>query len=83
VKVVRTVLRGGRGLYLKPSPLPDFDVKVITLLDAENLLRADLKGAEDAVSDLITVPLNNNEFSALVSFTFNLGGRHTTRLDIT
>jgi GH24 family phage-related lysozyme (muramidase) len=51
----------------------DVDVKVITLLDAENLLRADLKGAEDAVSDLITVPLNNNEFSALVSFTFNLG----------
>jgi len=23
VKVVRTVLRGGRGIYLKPSPLPD------------------------------------------------------------
>jgi len=23
VKVVCTVLRGGRGLYLKPSPLPD------------------------------------------------------------
>jgi hypothetical protein len=23
VKVVSTVLRGGRGLYLKPSPLPD------------------------------------------------------------
>ena len=51
----------------------DVDVKVITLLDAENLLRTDLKGAEDAVSDLITVPLNDNEFSALVSFTFNLG----------
>jgi len=51
----------------------DVDVKVITLLDAENLLRADLKGAEDAVSDLITVSLNDNEFSALVSFTFNLG----------
>jgi GH24 family phage-related lysozyme (muramidase) len=51
----------------------DVDVKVITLAEAEKLLRADLAGAEDAVSDLITVPLNDNEFSALVSFTFNLG----------
>jgi len=77
---------GGVTAYFDPVRVPtigwgnidsvtatDVDVKVITLLDAENLLRADLKGAEDAVSDLITVSLNDNEFSALVSFTFNLG----------
>jgi GH24 family phage-related lysozyme (muramidase) len=52
----------------------DVDVKVISLAEAEALLRHDLKTAEDAVSDLISVVLNNNEFSALVSFTFNLGG---------
>jgi len=80
------VPKGGITAYFDPVRVPtigwgninsvtatDVDVKVITLLDAENLLRADLKGAEDAVSDLITVSLNDNEFSALVSFTFNLG----------
>jgi GH24 family phage-related lysozyme (muramidase) len=25
------------------------------------------------VTDLVTVPINDNQFSALVSFTFNLG----------
>lgn len=80
------VPNGGLTAYFDPVGVPtigwgntdsviatDVDVKVITLLDAENLLRADLEGAEDAVSDLITVSLNDNEFSALVSFTFNLG----------
>jgi lysozyme len=51
----------------------DVDVKVITLKDAEDLLRDDLAIAEDAVSNLITVSLSDNEFAALVSFTFNLG----------
>lgn len=51
----------------------DVDVKVITLQEAEDLLRQDLATAEDAVSSLITVPLNDNQFAALVSFTFNLG----------
>lgn len=30
--------------------------------------------AANAVERLISVPLNQNQFSALVSFTFNLGG---------
>jgi GH24 family phage-related lysozyme (muramidase) len=77
---------GGVTAYFDPVRVPtigwgnidsvnaaDVDVKVITLLEAENLLRSDLQGAEDAVSNLITVDLNDNEFSALVSFTFNLG----------
>lgn len=51
----------------------DVDVKVISPQEAEKLLRGDLKSAEDAVSNLITVDLNDNEFSALVSFTFNVG----------
>ena len=39
----------------------------------EEMLREDLRYYEDAVNDLITVPLSQNEFDALVSFTYNLG----------
>ncbi|MFC1659516.1 lysozyme [Pseudomonadota bacterium] len=45
----------------------------ITLFEAENLLKKDLKIAELAVLRLIKTPLTDNQFSALVSFTFNLG----------
>lgn len=45
----------------------------IPKIEAEKLLIKDLKKAENAVSRLIKVPLNSNQFSALVSFTFNLG----------
>jgi lysozyme len=41
--------------------------------EAENLLREDLKGFELAVSRAVTVPLNQNQFDALVSFAFNVG----------
>ena len=40
---------------------------------AEELLRQDLAIAGTAVSGLVTAPLNQNQFSALVSFTFNVG----------
>lgn len=46
---------------------------IITREQAEQLLQEDLQEAEDAVSNLVTVPLNENQFSALVSFVFNLG----------
>jgi lysozyme len=36
-------------------------------------LHDDIASSEAAVSRLIHVPLNENQFSALVSFTFNLG----------
>ena len=42
--------------------------------DAEALLKADLIVAESAVCRLIKVPLSDNQYAALVSFTFNLGG---------
>ena len=41
---------------------------------AEQLLRQDAQIAERAVLRLITVPLTDAQFDALVSFTFNLGG---------
>lgn len=40
----------------------------------EELLRRDAHVAERAVLRLITVPLTDGQFDALVSFTFNLGG---------
>lgn len=80
------VPNGGVTAYFDPVRVPtigfgnidsvnasDVDVKVISAAEAEALLIQDLKTAQDAVSSLISASLNDNEFSALVSFTFNLG----------
>lgn len=48
--------------------------KGITESVAQALLIKDTFSAERAVLRLITVPLTNGQFDALVSFTFNLGG---------
>lgn len=41
---------------------------------AEELLRIDIQEAEEAVEKYVDVDLNDNQFAAVVSFTFNLGG---------
>ena len=45
----------------------------ITKEQAEQLLKKDLERFEEGVSDLVKVPLNQNQFDSLVSFSFNLG----------
>ena len=45
----------------------------ITESQAEQLLREDVRASEDAVKKMVLVPLNENQFSALVSFAYNLG----------
>lgn len=40
---------------------------------AEALLRKDIEEAEMAVNTMVTVPLSQHEFDALVSFVFNVG----------
>ena len=45
----------------------------LTEKQALQLLEADLSHAASAVARLIRVPLSQNKFDALVSFTFNLG----------
>ncbi len=45
----------------------------ITEAEALELLRRDVRAAEQAVCELLTVEVNENQFAALVSFTFNVG----------
>ncbi len=40
---------------------------------AEQLLKQDLERFEQAVRENVTVPINQNQFDALVSFSFNVG----------
>ncbi len=58
----------------------------ITEEEAEELLKKDLGKAERAVTRLIRVHLTENQFAALVSFTFNLGSgalqRSTMRIKL-
>jgi GH24 family phage-related lysozyme (muramidase) len=62
----------GYGHVVKPQEREQF-ARGITAEQAEALLRQDVQTAERAVLRLITVPLTDGQFDALVSFTFNLG----------
>jgi lysozyme len=48
--------------------------KGVSKRQAETLLKKDAQIAERAVLRLISVPLTDGQFDALVSFTYNLGG---------
>ena len=45
----------------------------LTIPEAETLLRADVMDKCRDVDSLVKVPLNDNQYAAIVSFTFNLG----------
>ncbi len=49
---------------------------VITAQQADTFLLEDVSASERAVNRLVTVPLTQNQFDALVSFVFNLGGHN-------
>ena len=81
------IIRGFEGLrfeaYLDQANVPTIGyghIKGVKMGDtctrdqAEAWLREDLAIAIHDVEDLVHVPLNDNEFAALVSFQFNCGG---------
>lgn len=54
------------------------DVKMgttITRAEAERILREDLHDFERAVTRLVRVPITQNQFDALVCFSFNVGAK--------
>lgn len=57
----------------------DFSERTITHAQAEALLRSDVAEVENAVNRLIEAKLTQNQFDALVSFTFNLGAAALAR----
>src|SRR5271165_5063255 len=63
---VWTIGYGHTGKDVKPR-------MTITEAKADDLLRSDVHTAVDAVSRLVTVPLTQGQFDALVDFVFNLG----------
>ncbi len=64
----------GWGHLIKlPSENYLLDKDGISEAQATELLRQDLATAEDSVNRLVEVPLNGNQFDALVSFVYNVG----------
>ena len=63
----------GYGHLVRPEEKAIYLNATLTELEAENILRQDIAIAEEAVKRLVTVPLSGEQFSALVSFVFNLG----------
>jgi len=74
--LVLTAYRDAVGVWTIGYGHTGADVKPglkITQAQAEALLRRDLSRFETAVRGLVKVPVNTNQFSALVSFTYNVG----------
>lgn len=68
----------GVGHLVHTGPITDADRKGpfgkgITHQQSQDLLRKDVARFVDAVRNAVTVPLTQNQFDALVSFTFNVG----------
>jgi GH24 family phage-related lysozyme (muramidase) len=66
----------GYGKLLHYGPVTDADRAQwgsITEAHARRLLKADLAGYAAAVRSLVKVPLNQRQFSALISFAYNCG----------
>ncbi len=51
----------------------------ITPAQADQLLEDDLRIVSSSLQRLVTVPLNDNQFAALTSFTFNVGAGNLQR----
>jgi lysozyme len=63
----------GYGHLIHLGPFTHSD-PTVNVQQALTQLHLDVQTAVDAVNRLVTVPLNQNQFDALVSFTYNEGG---------
>lgn len=64
----------GYGHKLTPEEIKDQTFKAgITQAQAQKLLKRDLLPAEKSVNNNVKVPLNQNQFDALVDFVYNVG----------
>lgn len=63
---VWTIGYGSTGPHVRPG-------MVISQAKADRLLRADLERFEQGIEALVTVPLTDNEFAALVCWSYNVG----------
>ena len=63
----------GYGHTAAAGPPDVYPGQTITVAEAEEILKRDLRKFERGVRDVVKVPLNSNQFSALVSFSFNVG----------
>lgn len=65
----------GKGHLVRPGErfYPYGAVRSISKAESDALFVADTKNAHDAVSFGVKVPLNDNQFAALVSLVFNIG----------
>lgn len=71
VKGTITIGVGHTSAAGEPKVVPGM---TITAEQSDQILANDLGKVEKQVSDLVKVPLNQNQFDALVSFQFNTGG---------
>jgi lysozyme len=67
------VLTIGYGTTVYPTGRKVQMGEQITAEQAEEYLRSDLRAFEREVERMVLVPLNSNQFAALVSFAYNLG----------
>lgn len=59
--------------YILIGGVPVYYNNGLTVTQVEQLLAQDLKRFERTINRAVTVPLNQNQFDALVSFCFNIG----------
>src|SRR5262249_493435 len=71
--LIRGTLTIGYGHTDKAGPPRVYAGMIITNQQADDILSADLASVEIEVDHLVKVPLNQNQFDALVSFQYNTG----------
>ena len=73
-------MRDAKGNFIKGKENKDLAYSRITInteKEAEEALKKDVSYREQTVSQKIKVPINENQFSALVSYVYNTGGSST------